>query len=202
MARDRRCRYSAKDFPGHVLRSSSHRGQRNTGRCSPIRCHATPSADRPQRLAGRQPDELQSSTSPGPAKRSIPRVLLVADTPRRSWRWRPDTATWPGGRRQRADLSDGHISFRKAGMLSEDGPLQDVLQERGRLLRAARAGHPVLEKLSNAERDGTISRVIRGTGEKPGGRANSLTAPNPKSPGRPAKEVYTRAGVDPRTVAT
>ena len=59
----------------------------------------------------------------------------------------------------------------------------------------------VLKKLQAAERDGDhIYGVIRGSVENHGGRAQSLTAPNPKAQAALLKAAYNRAGIDPRTV--
>lgn len=45
-----------------------------------------------------------------------------------------------------------------------------------------------------------IPKLIRGTAENHGGRANSLTAPNPKAQAEVLINAYTRAEIDPRTV--
>ena len=42
--------------------------------------------------------------------------------------------------------------------------------------------------------------MIRGSAENHGGRAQSLTAPNPKAQAELLKSAYSRAGIDPRTV--
>src|SRR5207244_3215870 len=52
------------------------------------------------------------------------------------------------------------------------------------------------------ERDGDhVYGVIRGSAENHGGRAQSLTAPNPKAQAELLKAAYGRAGIDPRTVS-
>src|SRR3954447_23781927 len=57
----------------------------------------------------------------------------------------------------------------------------------------------VLKKLKAAERDGDhIYGVIRGTAQNHGGRAQSLTAPNPKAQAELLKAAYREAGGDPR----
>jgi polyketide synthase PksN len=69
-------------------------------------------------------------------------------------------------------------------------------------VRGEGAGMLVLKKLSAAERDGDhIYGLIRGSAENHGGRAQSLTAPNPKAQAALLKRVYTQAGIDPRTVS-
>ena len=59
-----------------------------------------------------------------------------------------------------------------------------------------------LKKLSSAEESGDhIYGVILATGENHGGRANSLTAPNPKAQAELLRSAYSAAGIDPRTVS-
>jgi NAD(P)-dependent dehydrogenase (short-subunit alcohol dehydrogenase family) len=58
-----------------------------------------------------------------------------------------------------------------------------------------------LKKLSAAERDGDhIYALIRGSAENHGGRASSLTAPNPRAQAEVIKAAYREARIDPRTV--
>ncbi len=60
----------------------------------------------------------------------------------------------------------------------------------------------VLKTLSDAERDGDrIYAVIRGTAENHGGRAASLTSPNPKAQTEVMIKAYQQANIDPRTVS-
>src|SRR5213079_3794146 len=60
----------------------------------------------------------------------------------------------------------------------------------------------VLKKLSDAEQDGDhIYGVIRGSAENHGGRASSLTAPNPRAQADLLIAAYHKAGIDPRTVS-
>ena len=62
-------------------------------------------------------------------------------------------------------------------------------------------GCSFLKRLSDArEADDHIYGIIRATAENHGGRANSLTAPNPKAQAELLKTAYTTAGIDPRTV--
>src|SRR5437763_10292935 len=59
----------------------------------------------------------------------------------------------------------------------------------------------LLKRLSDAEQDGDhIYGVIRGSAENHGGRAYSLTAPNPKAQADLLIAAYRKAGIDPRTV--
>ena len=97
---------------------------------------------------------------------------------------------------------DGHISFSKAGMLSVDGRCKTFSKHANGYVRGEGVGMLVLKKLSAAERDGDhIYGVIRGSAENHGGRAQSLTAPNPKAQAELIKAAYSRAGIDPRTVS-
>jgi len=94
-----------------------------------------------------------------------------------------------------------HVSFNKAGMLSPDGRCKAFSRHANGYVRGEGVGMLFLKTLSAAERDGDhIYGVIRGSAENHGGRANSLTAPNPKAQAELLKTAYTRAGIDPRTV--
>ncbi|WP_071642516.1 SDR family NAD(P)-dependent oxidoreductase [Paenibacillus polymyxa] len=95
-----------------------------------------------------------------------------------------------------------YISFNKAGMLSEDGRCKTFSAEANGYVRGEGVGMIVLKRLSEAERDGDhIYGVIRGTEENHGGRANSLTAPNPKAQTELLKSAYRKAGIHPATVS-
>lgn len=99
-------------------------------------------------------------------------------------------------------LPDTFIGFAKAGMLAPDGrskPFSDAADGYG---RGEGAGLIYLKRLEDAERDGDkIYAVIRATHENHGGHASSLTAPNPKAQADLIREVYLKAGFDPRTVS-
>src|SRR5437763_15030762 len=59
----------------------------------------------------------------------------------------------------------------------------------------------LLKRLSDAEQAcDHIYGVIRGSAENHGGRANSLTAPNPRAQADLLIAAYRKAGIDPRTV--
>ncbi len=93
------------------------------------------------------------------------------------------------------------ISFSKAGMLSEDGRCKTFSAQANGYVRGEGVGMLLLKRLTAAERDGDrIYGVIRGTAENHGGRANSLTAPNPKAQAQLIQTALRQAGVDPRTV--
>ncbi len=94
-----------------------------------------------------------------------------------------------------------HMSFNKAGMLSEDGRCKTFSADANGFARGEGAGMMFLKKLKAAEQDGDpIYGVIRGTSQNHGGRAKSLTAPNPKAQAALLTQAYTEAGIDPRTV--
>jgi polyketide synthase PksN len=96
---------------------------------------------------------------------------------------------------------EAHISFNKAGMLSEDGRCKTFSDKANGYVRGEGAGMLFLKKLKDAQRDKDhIYGVIIGAAENHGGRANSLTAPNPKAQADLLVTAYTRAGIDPRTV--
>ncbi|WP_326950854.1 SDR family NAD(P)-dependent oxidoreductase [Amycolatopsis sp. NBC_01307] len=98
-------------------------------------------------------------------------------------------------------VPDGHISFGRAGMLSEDGRSKTFSADADGYARGEGVGMLVLKKLSAAERDGDhIHGVIRATAVNHGGRANSLTAPNPRAQASVIRDAHRRAGVDPRTI--
>jgi len=95
-----------------------------------------------------------------------------------------------------------HISFNKAGMLSPDGKCKTFSSRADGYARGEGVGMAVLKKLSAAERDGDhIYAVIRGSAENHGGRAQSLTAPNPQAQAELIKDAYRRAGVSPRSLS-
>jgi polyketide synthase PksN len=94
-----------------------------------------------------------------------------------------------------------HISFSKAGMLSEDGRCKTFSDKANGYVRGEGVGMLVLKKLSAAERDGDhIYGVVRASAENHGGRASSLTAPNPRAQAALLVDAYRRAGIDPATV--
>jgi polyketide synthase PksN len=96
---------------------------------------------------------------------------------------------------------EAHISFSKAGMLAEDGRCKSFSAQANGYVRGEGVGMLVLKRLSAAQRDGDhIYGVILGTAENHGGRATSLTAPNPKAQASLLEEAYRQAGVDPRSI--
>lgn len=95
-----------------------------------------------------------------------------------------------------------YISFSKAGMLSEDGRCKTFDKQANGYVRGEGCGALLLKRLGAAEADGDhIYAVIRGSSENHGGRANSLTAPNPNAQAELLVDAYERAGIDPETVS-
>jgi acyl transferase domain-containing protein/enoyl-CoA hydratase/carnithine racemase/acyl carrier protein len=96
---------------------------------------------------------------------------------------------------------DAHINFNKAGMLCQDGRCKTFSKQADGYVRSEGVGMLVLKKLKAAEADGDhIYGLIRGSAQNHGGRANSLTAPNPKAQADLLVSAYKKAGIDPRTV--
>ncbi|MCP4750066.1 MAG: KR domain-containing protein, partial [Proteobacteria bacterium] len=96
---------------------------------------------------------------------------------------------------------DLHISFNKAGMLCKDGKCKTFSDKADGYVRGEGVGMLFLKKLGDAKQSGDhIYGVIRGTAENHGGRANFLTAPNPKAQAELLKKAYKKAGIDPRTI--
>ncbi len=94
-----------------------------------------------------------------------------------------------------------HISFGQAGMLSEDGRCKTFSGDANGYVRGEGVAMLVLKSLSDAERDGDhIYGLVRGTAENHGGRANSLTAPNPHAQAAVVRQAHRQAGFDPRSV--
>ncbi|WP_207635815.1 SDR family NAD(P)-dependent oxidoreductase [Ruminiclostridium papyrosolvens] len=96
---------------------------------------------------------------------------------------------------------ENYISFNKAGMLCEDGRCKTFSNKANGYVRGEGVGMLFLKKLKDAEEAGdNIYGIIKGTAENHGGRATSLTAPNPKAQAELLIAAYTKAGIDPRTV--
>lgn len=95
----------------------------------------------------------------------------------------------------------GHIAYDKAGALSKEGKCKTFSDKADGFAVSEGAGILFLKKLKAAERDGDhIYGVIKGSAVNHGGRANSLTTPNPKAQAEVVKTAYVKAGIDPRTV--
>ncbi|WP_211717728.1 SDR family NAD(P)-dependent oxidoreductase [Nocardiopsis sp. MG754419] len=98
-------------------------------------------------------------------------------------------------------VPDGHVSFSRSGMLSKDGRCKTFSASADGYGRGEGVGMLVLKPLSMAERDGDhVHGLIRSTAKNHGGRASSLTAPNPQAQTAVLHKAYSAAGIDPRTV--
>ena len=87
-------------------------------------------------------------------------------------------------------------------MLSEDGRCKTFDQEANGYVRGEGVGIVILKALSKAEADGDpIHAVIRSTAENHGGKANTLTSPNPNAQKDLLLEAYRTADIDPRQVS-
>lgn len=99
-------------------------------------------------------------------------------------------------------LPDSFIGFSKAGMLSPGGRCKPFSAAADGYARGEGLGLVFLKPLADAERDGDrILAVIRASAENHGGRAGSLTAPNPRAQAELLRTAYRKAGFDPRTVS-
>ncbi|PCK08381.1 MAG: hypothetical protein COA42_09460 [Alteromonadaceae bacterium] len=92
---------------------------------------------------------------------------------------------------------DLHIGFNKAGMLSEDGRCKTFAADADGYVRGEGVAVILLKPLKNAQHDGdVIDAVILSSGVNHGGRANSLTSPNPQAQSALLVDVYRKAGID------
>ena len=95
----------------------------------------------------------------------------------------------------------GFAALEQAGMLSEDGVGRAFDRAASGYVRGEGVGAVVLKRLSDALSAGNpIHAVVRGTAVNHGGRANSLTAPNPRAQADVIVDAHLRAAVDPRTI--
>ncbi|KAA1246068.1 SDR family NAD(P)-dependent oxidoreductase [Aquimarina sp. RZ0] len=94
------------------------------------------------------------------------------------------------------------LSFSQAGMLSEDGRCKTFDQKANGYVRGEGVGTIILKSLDKAESDGDhIYGVIKGTAENHGGKANTLTSPNPNAQKDLLLKAYRSSGIDPRDVS-
>ncbi|MGW2220170.1 alpha/beta fold hydrolase [Nonomuraea sp. NPDC001684] len=100
-------------------------------------------------------------------------------------------------------LSPGlYIAFAKSGMISEDGVCKTFDERADGYGRGEGCGAVLLKPLRTALADGDqILAVIRGSAVNHGGRASSLTAPNPEAQARVLVDAYRKADVDPARVS-
>ncbi|MFY2558579.1 amino acid adenylation domain-containing protein [Corallococcus terminator] len=95
-----------------------------------------------------------------------------------------------------------YLALSQNGMLSPDGRCKAFDQSANGYVRGEGVGTLLLKRLSDARRDGdSIYAVIRGSAVNHGGRANSLTAPNPDAQTQLLEDAYAQAQVDLRTVS-
>ncbi|WP_186223295.1 SDR family NAD(P)-dependent oxidoreductase, partial [Burkholderia gladioli] len=96
---------------------------------------------------------------------------------------------------------DAQDSFAQAGMLSRQGRCRTFSASADGYVRGEGVGMLFLKPLAAAERDGDhIYGLVAGSAENHGGRANSLTAPNPVAQARLIEQALRMAGIDPRTL--
>ena len=94
------------------------------------------------------------------------------------------------------------LTLTQAGMLSEDGRCKTFDDSANGYARGEGVGVIVLKSLSKAKADGDrIYGLIRGTAQNHGGKANTLTSPNPNAQKELLIEAYENAGVHPAEVS-
>ncbi|MCP4701907.1 MAG: amino acid adenylation domain-containing protein, partial [Gammaproteobacteria bacterium] len=94
------------------------------------------------------------------------------------------------------------LSFSKAGMLSDDGRCKTFDKRANGYVRGEGVGAIWLKPLEKAQADGDlIYAVVKGTAENHGGRATSLTAPNPNAQAQLLISAFDDAQVDPGTIS-
>ncbi|MGC4806662.1 SDR family NAD(P)-dependent oxidoreductase [Micromonospora sp. DT233] len=99
-------------------------------------------------------------------------------------------------------LSPGlFTAFTQSGMLSPDGRCKTFDADADGYVRGEGCGVVLLKDLEQAERDGDhIYAEVLGSAVNHGGRASSLTAPNPAAQARVVAAAFRDAAVDPATV--
>lgn len=94
-----------------------------------------------------------------------------------------------------------HIGFNRAGMLAPDGRCKTFDQSANGYVRGEGVGVVLLKPLDRAIAAGDhIHAVLRGSAVNHGGRANSLTAPNPNAQAEVIGLALERAGLDSATI--
>lgn len=97
---------------------------------------------------------------------------------------------------------DVFISFKKAGMLSNDGKCKAFDQSADGYVRGEGAGAVLLKPLKRAINDlNHIYAVIKASGVNHGGHAISLTAPNMIAQSDLLIDIYKKANIDPSTIS-
>jgi acyl transferase domain-containing protein/NADP-dependent 3-hydroxy acid dehydrogenase YdfG len=99
-------------------------------------------------------------------------------------------------------LPDVTLSFSQAGMLSEDGRCKTFDQSANGYVRSEGVGIVILKSLTKAILDKDhIYGVIKGVAVNHGGKANTLTSPNPNAQKNLLLAAYREAKIDPRRVS-
>ncbi len=94
-----------------------------------------------------------------------------------------------------------HISFSKAGMLSEDGRCKTFDKRANGYVRGEGVGAILLKPLRKAVADGdNIYAVIKASAVNHSGRTNSLTAPSPNAQAQLLVRAYEKADVNPASL--
>ena len=94
-----------------------------------------------------------------------------------------------------------YLAFGNAGMLSSDGRCKTFDKRANGYVRGEGSGAVFLKRLDRALADGDhVYGVIKGSAVNHGGRATSLTAPNPNAQAELLVEAYEQAGIDPNTI--
>jgi polyketide synthase PksN len=95
-----------------------------------------------------------------------------------------------------------YLAFGNAGMLSNDGRCKTFDKRADGYVRGEGCAAVLLKTLDRAIADGNpIYGLVKSTGVNHGGRATSLTAPNPNAQADLLIDVYHKAGIDPNSVS-
>ncbi|MBR1158092.1 non-ribosomal peptide synthetase [Bradyrhizobium elkanii] len=94
-----------------------------------------------------------------------------------------------------------HLSLSRIGVLSPDGVCRTFDAHANGYVRGEGVGLLLIKPLAQAVSDGDhIHAVISGTAVNHGGRANSMTAPNPRAQAEVIVKAFRRASVEPQQV--
>lgn len=89
-----------------------------------------------------------------------------------------------------------YVAYDKVGMLSRDGKCRSFDEDANGYVRGEGCGSILLKPLSKAIADGDhIYALIKGSAVNHGGRANTLTSPNPNAQASLIQKAWNRAGV-------
>ncbi|MCP3923885.1 MAG: AMP-binding protein [Desulfobacterales bacterium] len=94
------------------------------------------------------------------------------------------------------------IGLSNAGMLSPDGQCKTFDKDANGYVRGEGSGAVLLKSLSKAERDGDyIYGVIKSSSVNHGGKANTLTSPNPKAQKDLIVNAFNKTNIDPSEIS-